>query len=82
MKAMTTFRIQWTACGKSDIAEFPAASMADARLAFDAFKVPGVRITRIEKIDPDESSPLRRNPPSSSPFGPSSAHQEIARKRN
>jgi hypothetical protein len=53
MNDMTKYRIRWTACGKEDIAEYPAASASIARRAFEAYMLPGVRIISVEPVEPD-----------------------------
>jgi hypothetical protein len=80
VRPMIQFRIRWTACGKEQVSEFPAASASDARRAFDAYKLPGVRIVSVESIEPDAGAPALPDRPPDSPRGPLTAHREIERE--
>jgi len=77
MKEMTTFRIHWTAGGKKDTSEFPAASESDARRAFGAYKLPGVRISKIEPIEPDAAAERVPGHSPDSPFDPLIARRRL-----
>ena len=77
MRQITNFRIHWIAGGKKEIAEFAAASVSDAHRAFDAYKLPGVRITSIEPIEPNATAEPVPSHPSNSPFGPLMARRKL-----
>jgi len=77
MKEMTRFRIHWTAADKTETTEFPAASESDARRAFDACKLPGVRICKIEPIEPDAAAERVPGHSPDSPFDPLIARRRL-----
>jgi hypothetical protein len=76
-RQMTRFRIHLTASGQKEITEFPAASESGARRAFDAYKLPGVRITSIEPIEPDAASERVPSTSPDSPFDPLIARRRL-----
>jgi hypothetical protein len=77
MKAMTKFRIHWTAAGKKETFELLAASESDARRAFNAYKLSGVRISSIEPVDPDTARERVPNHSPDSPFRPLIARRRL-----
>jgi hypothetical protein len=77
MREMTRFRIHWTAGGKKEIAEFSAASESDARRAFDSYKLAGVRIVRIEPIQPNAAAEQVPSCSPDSPFDPLIARRRL-----
>ncbi len=77
MKPMIKFRLHWEACGKPDVYEMSAASVRDAERAFRAHMLPGVRLLRIEPVEPDAAAPPVPSQPKDSPFSPLSAHRRL-----
>ncbi|MGP8055686.1 MAG: hypothetical protein ACLQAH_17905 [Limisphaerales bacterium] len=77
MREMTRFRIRWTTGGKEQIAEYPAASASDARRAFEAYKLSGVRIISVEPIEPDAASEAVPSHSPDSPFDPLIARRRL-----
>lgn len=82
MKPMIKFRIRWTARGKEQIYELSAASAADARYAFNAYRLPGVQIASIEPIEPDASAPPISNGSPDLPFSPLVARRKLGENEN
>ncbi|SRR6266498_4795122 len=74
---MTKFRLHWQAAGKPDVSEIAAASVRDAERAFRADMLPGVRLLRIEPVEPDAIAPPVPSQPTDSPFSPLSAHRRL-----
>lgn len=74
---MTTFRVRWSAGNKQEVSELPAASAADARRAFDGYRLSGVRIISIEPVQPDASAPPVPSRSPDLPFSPLVAHRKL-----
>ena len=77
MKPMIQFRVHWEACGKPQIYEMAAASVSDAEQAFRAQMLPGVRLLRIEPIEPGSAAPPVPGGPTDSPFSPLTAQRRL-----
>ena len=72
---MPIFRIHWQASGKTDVCDLNAASDSDARIAFNAYRVKGVSVVKIERLHDDGSAvPVTANNPDS-PFNPLKSHR-------
>ena len=51
MRPLQRYQVQWAAGGKEQTYILPAASAEDARKAFNAYRVGGVGILRISKLE-------------------------------
>jgi len=74
---MTRFRIHWTASGKKETTDFPAASESDARRAFDSYKLPGVRIVSVERVELGAAAGRVPSHSPNSPFDPLIARRRL-----
>ncbi len=77
---MPKFRIHWQASGKTETCDLNAASASDASIAFSAYRVKGVSVVKIERLDDDAPGvPVPAANPDR-PFNPLKSHRLLDRE--